>query len=561
MLDGANVPGISAEEQIASLRAALAAAEDRAAVLTAERDRLREAYQRIKLELELLKRRLFVAKAERIDTAQLELELGDKLAELDALAQRIAGEAAGAGEEPPPVGKPKKQKPTGRRDLSKVDLPEEQIEITDPELEGKAERIGVEESYKIGWRRPTPVRVVIRRVKYRPDDPTGALTTSAPPAPELIRRCLALPSMLAHIASDKFCDGLPLYRQEDRFKRAGFPIDRGTMCRWLEDLGMTVGATVVAAMREEALKFAFCIATDATGVLVQPIRDKQVRQAAKRGHYLVQIADSDHVFFEYLPRETSAAIGELFKGFSGYVLADAKSVYDLLFRPTDDPTADPEVRTEVGCWSHSRRKFWEAAFAKDEVAREALLRVQRIFDADRSLRRLPPDQRKALRDVNVRPYVESFLAWAEARHEEVKDRRGSLRSALGYVVRQSAALARFLDDGRLPMTNNESERELRRIAVGRKAWLFVGSDDHGQAAGNLLSLIASARLHGLDPELYLRDIFRVLPHWPRHRFLELAPKYWLATRARLDAAQLEAHLGRLDVPPPVDLPPQQPAKR
>jgi hypothetical protein len=109
---------------------------------------------------------------------------------------------------------------------------------------------------------------------------------------------------------------------------------------------------------------------------------------------------------------------------------------------------------------------------------------------------------------------------------------------------------RFLDDGRLRMDNNESERELRRIATGRKAWLFVGSDDHAQAAGNLLSLIASARLHGLDPEAYLRDLFRVLPHWPRGRFLELAPRYWLATRARLDPAQLEMELGPLTIPPP-----------
>lgn len=130
-----------------------------------------------------------------------------------------------------------------------------------------------------------------------------------------------------------------------------------------------------------------------------------------------------------------------------------------------------------------------------------------------------------------------------------------MRTALGYAHRQHGPLTRFYDDGRLRLDNNHSERELRRIAVGRKAWLFVGSDDHGQAAGNLLTLIASARHHRLDPEVYLRDLFRVLPHWPRGRFLELCPRDWLATRARLDSAELERELGTLSVPPP----PEQPA--
>jgi hypothetical protein len=128
---------------------------------------------------------------------------------------------------------------------------------------------------------------------------------------------------------------------------------------------------------------------------------------------------------------------------------------------------------------------------------------------------------------------------------------GLLRSALGYAVRQKEALLRVLDDGTLRLDNNESERELRRIAVGRKAWLFVGSDDHGQSAGHLMSLIASARLHRIDPEAYLRDLFRVLAHWPRDRYIELAPKYWLATRARLDHDELARDIGPLTVPPPL----------
>jgi len=159
-----------------------------------------------------------------------------------------------------------------------------------------------------------------------------------------------------------------------------------------------------------------------------------------------------------------------------------------------------------------------------------------------------PDVRKTLRDRHLRAHLDAFFAFVEPAYEDVKHQRGMLRSALGYAVRQKAALLRFFDDGRLEMTNNHSERQLRKIATGRAAWLFIGSDDHGEATGNLLSLIASARLHKLDPEAYLRDVFRVLAHWPRERFLELAPRYWPLTRARLDRPQLDAELGPLTVP-------------
>ena len=107
----------------------------------------------------------------------------------------------------------------------------------------------------------------------------------------------------------------------------------------------------------------------------------------------------------------------------------------------------------------------------------------------------------------------------------------------------------MLEDGRLVLDNSRSERALRKIAVGRNAWLFVGGDDHAASTGHLLSLISSARLHRLDPEAYLRDVFRLLAQWPRDRYLELAPKYWAATRARLDPLQLAREFGELTVPP------------
>lgn len=560
---------------LAAERAALAAERDRVATLTAERDLLRTSHERLRLELELLRRRIFVAKAERVDTAQLELEFAAKLAALDQLggapgpapdADAPGGEGQG-GQAAPKA----KRKPTGRRDLRDAPLEEVRVEIADPLFEelvaaGKAERIGHEESSKLAWKRGGLRRLVVARVKYRALDGQGEaqLETAAMP-PECFPRSLAAPSMLAHVVTDKYCDGLPLHRIEDRLARDGFGVDRGTLCRWVEDAGATAGATVVAAAREEAMRTAFCIATDATGVAVQPGRapDRQ-RQACRRGHYFVLIADRDHIFFEYSPTETSAVISEMFRGYAGFVQADAKSVYDVLFRPPDGarPDDDPAGRQEVGCWSHARRKFWEATVAKSVAAREGLARIGRIFALDASWRGRSPAEILALRGAHLRPHLEAFFAWAEVEYDAVKEQRGLLRSALGYAVRQKEALMRVLADGRLVLENNRSERALRTIAVGRKAWLFVGSDDHAHSAGHLFSLIASARLHGLDPEAYLRDLFRVLAHWPRDRYLELAAKYWAGTRARLDPAELASELGDLTVPPPLPTPPaQQPAPR
>jgi hypothetical protein len=267
------------------------------------------------------------------------------------------------------------------------------------------------------------------------------------------------------------------------------------------------------------------------------------------------VADSDHVLFEYTAKETSRVVRGMFEGYSGYVQADAKSVYDILFcDPHEKSTDDGENGQcfEVACWAHLRRKFWEAALAKSAVAREGLARIRRIFELDASWRDKPPAEIKRLRSMHLRPHAEAFFAWTAVEYENVRHERGILRSALGYAVRQKEAFLRVFEDGRLVLDNNRSERALRgTVATGRKAWLFVGSDDHGQSAAHLFSLVASCRLHRLDPESYFHDLFRVLAHWPKDRYLELAPKYWAATRARLDPRELAFEIGPLTIPPPL----------
>lgn len=484
--------------KIALLEEALLAEREARRQVEAERDRVRAAYRELSIAMELLRRRIFAAKAERIDTAQLELELEHKSKELDALV----GQLDGGAPEPPAAPKEKtRRKPTGRRDLSKSDLPEERVEVTDPEMErlvaeGKAERFGFDdESSAVKWRRGGAIRLIIARAKYRlgtlegvedaasadatvadaemvaDAETTGAdaettvadaettighdvldesgstVTTEVPeaarasdasaalvPAPRIdrrygttlvtatmppciLRRSIGTPSLYAKLVMSKLGRGMPFFRQEDELAHDGFPLDRGTMSRWAHDLGVTAGKTVVAAMRAEALATAFCLATDATGVMVQPIRThEKKRQACKSGHFFVVIADRDHVWFEYTPRETSKAVHSMFRGFSGYVQSDAKSVYDVLFRdleaePPDDDEIVPDgaTRAEVGCWFHCRRKFYDAAITtKDPVAREALLRIHRLFEYEERWRSLAPAQRKAMRDRVSRRELESF---------------------------------------------------------------------------------------------------------------------------------------------------------
>lgn len=200
--------------------------------------------------------------------------------------------------------------------------------------------------------------------------------------------------------------------------------------------------------------------------------------------------------------------------------------------------------------------MWEAAVTtKEPVAREGLLRMRALFTLEQEWASLPPKQRHERRQRVSKPMLDDFFAWAEGVFARVRDTRGAVTSAFGYALRQRAALMRFLDDGRLRLENNAAERALRTIATGRRAWLFCGSSDHAQAAANIFSLIASCKLHDLDAETYLAEIIRVLPYWPRDRYLELAPKYWAATRARLNARELELPIGHVTVPPP---PQQQP---
>ena len=563
-------------ERLAELEREKAALTERLHDTEASMERLRRAYTHALEQLQLMRHRLYVASAERAEVDATQLAFDSMFDQVQALSKALDAAALAAGDEDgddddEKTKRKRKTPPTGRRDLAETDLPVVRVELTDPELEGKAERIGFEESSRLGYERGGARRIVVARAVYKVTEPAVEPAADAPTEPssateapprivttplpkELFRRALLASSMIAHVLVSKYLLGVPFYRLEQSFALQGFSLDRGTMSRYAEDVGATLGAIVEAA-RDEAMRTAFCLSTDATGVRIQPgpLQERK-RGPCHKGHFFVVLADRDHIFFEYQERHTSAAVCSMFKGYSGYLQADAHAVYDALFagRPPVGTPPDPDQGPppkEVGCWSHCRRGFWEAAVCKQAIGVEGLRRTDAIFAADRALADLPPATRKRRREEHVRPLVDAFFAWVEAEYV-VPRPRGYASSALGYARNQVGPLRRFLEDGRLRLENNGSERALRPVAAARKSWLFFGSDDHASAAANLFSLVASCKLHRLDPESYLADVIRVMPYWPRARYLELAPRYWADTRGRLDASELARPLGHVTVPPP-----------
>jgi transposase len=613
------------QRHIAALERDVAGLTHQLKELSSAHERLRRAYTHALEQLQLLRHNLFVAKAERKEACAEQLAFDAMFEQVKHLEKALAETPLPSGAKEDEKERPKpKRPPTGRRDLSTSTLPVVRVELKDPELEGKAKCIGFEESSRLGYERGGFRRIILARAVYKvteaapeatkateatarepsatkdvkvteatPEateateatacepsatkDVKVSMTKSLPstqstshfitvPRPkELFRRSFLAPSVIAYLLIAKYMMGIPFYRLEEKLALEGAPLDRGTMCRYAEDVGATLGAIVEAA-RKEAFDTAFCLSTDATGVSIQlgPIAERKdpKRGPCRKAHFFVVLADRDHVFFDYQPKHTSAVVCEMFKGFSGYIQADAHAIYDALFRGTPPRGAPPDKDrgpppTEVGCWSHCRRNFFEAAVCKHALGVAGLRLIDAIFAADRPLAELAPAQRKAQRQVVVRPHVDALFEWVKAEHRKPRE-RGLVATALGYAIRQEEPLRRFLEDGRLRLDNNGSERALRTIAVGRKNWLFFGSDDHASAAGNLFSLIASCKLHRLDPEAYFEDIIRVMPYWPTDRYLELSPKYWATTRARLNDDELKRPLGHITVPPPLAAEKQSP---
>jgi transposase len=524
---------------------------------------LHETLGNLTHENDLLKRRLFGTKSERSRTSELQLTLGDLLdaqkllqKQLDDAVKRAAAEAGredassngsgnGNGNGNGNAGG-RKPHGGGRPRLELSDLPKSVFEVKDPDLEQTAKRVGFDDSYLYLRQRGGWSVLVKRTIKYEVPGPDGPTVVAAPQPKTLFRKGLLHPSAVAYLLVQKFALGVPHYRLEQHMQTESVRIDRSTMCRYAEESGGALGATIVQAMWQDAIANSFVISTDATSALIQPEKGSDgLRQACKKGHFFTAVADCDHVLFAYVEHHTQAAVKSLFQGFKGYLQSDASNVYDILER--GPPDAHGQSVSLVGCFAHCRRYFFEAAICKYPVGVEGLARIRAMYAVDTSFQKLPPSKRRQLRDLHLRPLIDSFFDWVHQAQFAISGRNLATR-ALGYASNQEHELRRVLDDPRLPLDNTRSERSLRKIVVGRKAWMFYGSDAHAQSAAALFTLIASCRLHQIDPEQYLTEVLRLLPYWPPERYLELAPKLWCATRAKLDPRELEQPLAAFVVP-------------
>jgi transposase len=314
---------------------------------------------------------------------------------------------------------------------------------------------------------------------------------------------------------------------------------RSTLGGWVEG-SVSLLSRIVEAMWADARERAPVAIGYATGVLVQ------AKDECKRCHFYVVVVPQQHVLFRFTKKNNGASVAELLQGFKR-LHVDASSVYHELFR------RDPDV-VEVGCWAHARRKFFNALELDRERAVIGIGLIGMLYDRHNAARDpstgvVDGDKRAAL----ARPILARLLRWVRAERRSAPP-DSPLQQALGYIVRQRRALYRFLLDGRLRLDTNPAELELRRQVVGRKNWLFCGSDAAAHWNTTVVSLVASCQMHGLEPWAYLRDVLTLLPVWDQTRVLELSPKCWAQTRQQPESVQLldDLDLLRRAVPHPKD---------
>lgn len=510
VVDNAETPREAAEAALADALAHLSKVEH-------ERDEYKKLYLLLREENERLKRGLVGQKAEKLPQNDAQLSLA-------ILGLMLGGDAEKPAPPPETQVVPEHTRRKPKPKALPAEWPRVYIELVPPEVEREGldafDIIG-EERRAVLERRPASCVVVeVVRKKFKRKADKDALETEiqiAEPLPLPIPKGVAGPGMLAETIVKRWCDHQPLHRQEAIFARDGLEIARSTLCGWHEALALLV-APLVQAMKADALTSPY-LCTDATGVLVQ------ASEECKHGHFWVLVAPEKHVLFEFSEKHDSGAVDKLLAGYQGYVVADAHSVYDHLYS---------DKLIEVGCWEHCRRYFFKSLASDPERAKEALAYISALFKIERTIADEPRRKKEATRDKKSRPIVRDFFTWCHSQKALVLD-ESPISTAIGYAINQQRALERFLDDGRLPISNNISERNLRRQAVGRKNWLFVGSEKGALANTVFVSLIASCELHGIEPFGYLRDLFYLLPDWPKSRVLELAPAYWKQTLEQEEA--------------------------
>ncbi len=320
--------------------------------------------------------------------------------------------------------------------------------------------------------------------------------------------------LLARVLVDKFSDHLPLHRQARRMEREGFEVGSQTLAAWVRAAASLL-EPVVRAMRTELMASSW-LQGDDTGLPVQDGGDGKLR----KGRMWV-FTDQEHALYAFTPTKEGVYPAALLKGFEGeMVLVDGGSEFNEVVRTEDLDRA--------GCWSHLRTYFWKARLHHPDQAGLALDTIRDLFLLERQVKGKPPDEVLAFRQRSTRPLIDGFFRWVQALSTHVRP-QSTLGKALGYARNQEAAMRLHLDHGELPISNNLSELLLRQNVVGRKNWLFAGSEGGALAAATIYSLVGSCMLQGIDPHAYLSDVLGRLDETGTPS-RDLTPKAWRLAR-------------------------------
>lgn len=463
--------------------------------------------EHLKLIIAKLRRLQFGRSSEKLtrEIDQLELRL-EELQTAQAQVQAVAEESLPATEKPV------------RRPLPEH-LPREHVvhqpACACPDCGGALRRIGEDVSEVLEYVAEHFKVVRHVRPKLSCADCQRIVQVNAPSRP--IARGLAGPGLLAHVLVAKYADHLPLYRQAQIYARQGIELDRSTLADWVGDCSRLL-TPLVEALGRYVMEADKLHADDTPVPVLEPGRGKTrtgrlwtyVRDDRPSGS-----TDPPAVLFRYSPDRKGEHARRHLKSFTGVLQADAYSGFGELY-------VDGGI-LEAGCWAHVRRKFYDIhQNTQSPIAAEALRCIGELYAIEEGLRGRLPEERARMRAERAAPLLAGLKTWLETQLARVS-KKSDLAVAIRYALSRWAAMTRYRDDGRLEIDNNAAERALRAVALGRKNYLFAGSDAGGEHAAALYSLIGTAKLNGIDPEAYLRNVLTRIAEHPINRIDELLP--------------------------------------
>ena len=508
------------------------------AAFLAERAARREAEARasgaeamvahLKLLIAKLKRERFGPSSEHrrrlLDQLELQLEELEATATEDARIAEVAAAAAAAaaGQAESVVRSVTRRKPV--RAPLPAHLLRERVVIPAPEVcpccQGKLVKLGedVTETLEVIPRQWKVIQTVREKFTCR-----SCEKIAQPPAPfHPIARGRAGAGLLAMVLFGKYGNHLPLNRQSEVFAREGVDLDVSTLADWVGACAAAL-SPLVELIRRHVLGAARIHGDDTT----VPVLAKGKTKTGRLWTYVRDdrpFAGPDPpaaVYFYSRNRDGEHPAAHL-ADYGGILQADAYAGFNDLY----EPRRKPGPITEAACWSHARRKFFVLAdVAKAPLALEAVRRIDAIFDVERALNGVAEDQRLALRKAHAAPLVAEFETWMRAERARLS-RHNDVAKAMEYMLKRWAAFGRFLDDGKICLSNNAAERALRGIALGRRNWLFAGSDRGGDRAASIYTLIATAKLNDVDPRAWLENVLRRIADHPASRLADLLPWNW-----------------------------------